>query len=142
MTMWSRTRACADSCRRVTVRHRAADKAIRIWRRWPRNPVGTSFPKIRRRNRKIVGPASNRIMRCLLMIIAGASRALAQTDTRVPVVENPNAHEKFGFIRSPYQAKGVNPFDQQNSARIYDLMRAGNIYLSLADAVALAIENN
>ena len=29
-----------------------------------------------------------------------------------------------------------------NSARIYDLVRAGNIYLSLSDAIALAIENN
>jgi outer membrane protein len=81
-------------------------------------------------------------MRCLLTILAGASCALAQTDTRAPVVENPNAHEKFGFIRSPYQPKRVSPFDQQNSARIYDLMRAGNIYLSLSDAIALAIENN
>ena len=30
----------------------------------------------------------------------------------------------------------------QNSPRIHDLMRAGNLYLSLQDALALAIENN
>src|SRR5258706_10155460 len=29
-----------------------------------------------------------------------------------------------------------------NSARVHDLMRAGNLYLSLQDALALAIENN
>ena len=30
----------------------------------------------------------------------------------------------------------------QNSQRIFDLMRAGQLYLSLADAIALALENN
>ena len=30
----------------------------------------------------------------------------------------------------------------QNSPRIHELMRAGNLYLSLQDALALAIENN
>jgi outer membrane protein len=30
----------------------------------------------------------------------------------------------------------------QNSSRLHDLMRAGNLYLSLQDALALAIENN
>ena len=30
----------------------------------------------------------------------------------------------------------------QNSERIFDLMRAGQLYLSLADAIALALENN
>lgn len=32
--------------------------------------------------------------------------------------------------------------DFQNSARVHDLIRAGNLYLSQADALALAIENN
>ena len=30
----------------------------------------------------------------------------------------------------------------QNSARVHELLRAGNLYLSLQDALALAIENN
>ena len=34
------------------------------------------------------------------------------------------------------------PVNLQNSSRIHDLMRAGNLYLSLQDALALAIENN
>jgi outer membrane protein len=34
------------------------------------------------------------------------------------------------------------PVSFENSARVHDLMRAGNMYLSLADALALAIENN
>ncbi len=34
------------------------------------------------------------------------------------------------------------PVSLDNSARIHDLMRAGSIYISLQDALALAIENN
>ena len=34
------------------------------------------------------------------------------------------------------------PVNLQNSARVHELLRAGNLYLSLQDALALAIENN
>jgi outer membrane protein len=43
---------------------------------------------------------------------------------------------------NPYRAKAVNSVDDRNTSRLYDLMRGGNVYLSLADAIALAIENN
>ncbi len=36
----------------------------------------------------------------------------------------------------------VAPVDLSNSPRIRQLLRSGNIYLSLPDAIALAIENN
>jgi len=42
----------------------------------------------------------------------------------------------------PYEAKPVPAVNFQNSSRILDLMRAGQLYLSLADAIALALENN
>jgi hypothetical protein len=45
------------------------------------------------------------------------------------------------FIR-PYQARPVQPETVQNSPRIFELMRAGELYLSMADAIALALENN
>ena len=35
-----------------------------------------------------------------------------------------------------------SPVDFHNSPRVHDLIRAGNLYLSQADALALAIENN
>ena len=41
----------------------------------------------------------------------------------------------------PVWAQGP-PVSFQNSQRVQDLMRAGNLYLSLQDALALAIENN
>jgi len=40
------------------------------------------------------------------------------------------------------QTNAGPPVSFQNSARVHDLMRAGNLYLSLQDALALAIENN
>jgi outer membrane protein len=45
------------------------------------------------------------------------------------------------FMR-PYEAHPFPAVDLSNSPRIRQLLRAGNIYLSLSDAVALAIENN
>jgi outer membrane protein len=51
-----------------------------------------------------------------------------------------------GFVRNsifrPYEAKPVLAVNFKNSQRIFDLMRAGQLYLSLADAIALALENN
>jgi outer membrane protein len=51
-----------------------------------------------------------------------------------------------GFLRnsflSPYEAKPVQPENFRNSDRIFNLMHAGQLYLSLADAIALALENN
>src|SRR6202035_2234532 len=51
-----------------------------------------------------------------------------------------------GFLRnsfiSPYEVKPVPAVNLQNSQRIFDLLRAGQLYLSLADAIALALENN
>ena len=45
------------------------------------------------------------------------------------------------FTRT-YVADSPPPVDLTNSPRIRQLLRAGNIYLSLNDAIALAIENN
>jgi outer membrane protein len=47
-----------------------------------------------------------------------------------------------GWLKSPYVEHPVAPVDLTNSPRIRQLLRSGNIYLSLSDAVALAIENN
>jgi outer membrane protein len=70
-----------------------------------------------------------------------AASITAQDLDRPPSVAGP-PHEKFSWWRAPYQSKNVNNIDPNNTPRIYDLMRAGNIYLSLSDAIALAIENN
>jgi outer membrane protein len=45
-------------------------------------------------------------------------------------------------VARPYMARPVAPVDMTNSSRLDQVLRAGNIYLSLSDAIALAIENN
>jgi outer membrane protein TolC len=47
----------------------------------------------------------------------------------------------WGII-SPYRQRVVPPADLSNSGRLESLVRAGKLYLSAQDVVALAIENN
>jgi outer membrane protein len=49
---------------------------------------------------------------------------------------------QMSALLRPYEAKPVPGVSFQNSERIFDLIRAGQLYLSLADAIALALENN
>jgi outer membrane protein TolC len=49
---------------------------------------------------------------------------------------------RFSGLTHPYEPKFVPPIDLANSNRLDMLLRAGNIYLSLQDAIALALENN
>lgn len=57
------------------------------------------------------------------------------------VTLNPQASRRHGIL-SPYTARIVSPATFDNSPRLHQLLRAGNLYLSLADAISLTIENN
>ena len=48
----------------------------------------------------------------------------------------------YSGIAQPYQSRMVPPVNVSNSSRIDALLRSGNLYLSLSDAIALALENN
>jgi outer membrane protein len=48
----------------------------------------------------------------------------------------------FSNIQRPYRSGYYPPVNVSNSGRIDQLMRAGNLYLSLSDAIALALENS
>lgn len=48
----------------------------------------------------------------------------------------------LGWLTHPYQARYVPPINLNNSPRFDSLIRAGNLYLSAQDVVALALENN
>ena len=48
----------------------------------------------------------------------------------------------FARITRPYRSPLVPPVSFQDSNRIENLLRGGNLYLSLQDAIALALENN
>src|SRR5204862_34110 len=45
-------------------------------------------------------------------------------------------------ISGPYRPKTVAPVNLSNSSRLEQLLRAGKLYLSLQDTIALALENN
>ena len=53
--------------------------------------------------------------------------------------EAPHWHSPFTM---KYNPKIVPPINVSNSTRIDSLLRGGNLYLSLQDAIALALENN
>jgi outer membrane protein TolC len=48
----------------------------------------------------------------------------------------------FSFVTGRYRMKEVPPIDVANSGRLEQLLRAGRLYLSMQDAIALALENN
>lgn len=67
--------------------------------------------------------------------------AAAQRDNRAHELIRPSG----GFLSSitrDYRPVDVPPADLSNSGRLESLLRAGNLYLSLQDAIALALENN
>lgn len=48
----------------------------------------------------------------------------------------------LGWLTRPYQKPTVPPINLNNSERLESLIRAGNLYLSAQDVIALALENN
>lgn len=73
---------------------------------------------------------------CALLMLAPAGRAQS-----TPQIGNQNEHWYSGITRK-YSPSYIPPVDLSNSSRLDQLVRAGNLYLSLQDAIALALENN
>src|SRR5260370_19728399 len=63
----------------------------------------------------------------------GAQTAVSTTD------QHPSF---FSRITNPYRPHPVAPINLSNSSRLESLLRAGRLYLSLQDTIALALENN
>ncbi len=81
------------------------------------------------------------------------SQALPETPQKAAPVSSPqpqrfemkNYTKPYGYFPNPlapYQAHSIPQPNLSNTPRIMDLMRNGVIYLSIDDAVALALENN
>ena len=69
-------------------------------------------------------------------------RALALVSVVCCVAQSPIVVEKpAGFLRS-YKAAEVPPAQLHNGNRLQKLLRAGKLYLTVQDAIALALENN
>src|SRR5437660_8723635 len=71
----------------------------------------------------------------ILYFFVFANSAAAQNAVRIE-------QAKGGFLTRPYRQRTVPPINLANSPRLESLVRAGRLYLSAQDVVALAIENN
>ncbi len=81
----------------------------------------------------------------LLLVVTLASLQAqtpgVQTSPQTAVRIDP-ATGGLGWLTHPYQARYVPPINLNNSSRFDSLIRAGNLYLSSQDVIALALENN
>jgi len=74
--------------------------------------------------------------------LASAQPEIAQYNIAQPELNVQQPTGRLGWLTHPYQAGAVPPIRLANSPRLNDLIRAGNLYLTAQDVVALAIENN
>ena len=81
---------------------------------------------------------------CFALLTPSAGAQTASNPSGSP--SNKPGFESSGgpFVRvaRPYREPHVAPVDLANSNRLDALLRAGKLYLSLQDAIALALENN
>ena len=77
-----------------------------------------------------------RFLACALCVVTASLPALAQQSSIAP--QRPQAP----VIWRPYTAEYIPEIRLDNSLRARDLVRAGKLYLTAQDAIALALENN
>jgi outer membrane protein len=81
------------------------------------------------------------LLSILVAGLAPAQSGIEGPGERTPQIQS--ADRAFpSRLTSPWRPRRVSPVIMQNSPRIFDLMREGQLYLSLDDAIALALENN
>jgi outer membrane protein len=79
----------------------------------------------------------------ILFVSIVAAAVAADTDwARTPEVKPYTGHGPFSGLARKYLPEPEPPVSFANSNRLDSLMRAGHIYLSLQDAIALALENS
>jgi outer membrane protein TolC len=71
-----------------------------------------------------------------------AAGGAAPSQDSHPQPVSAGSHGFLGSITGPYRPKLPVPINVSNSTRLESLLRGGNLYLSLQDTVALALENN
>ena len=81
--------------------------------------------------------SQNPVLRILILLLC-ATFANAQTAIRIDAPER----GRFSWLTHNYQPRSVPPVNLANTSRIGTLVRAGNLYLTARDVVALALENN
>jgi outer membrane protein len=77
----------------------------------------------------------------LCVWLVAAPWTYAQQQDTTPRLDTESPHW-YSPITNKYNPRIVPPVNVSNSGRLDSLLRAGKLYLSLSDAVALALENN
>src|SRR5438034_1415770 len=76
----------------------------------------------------------------LSVVAARAQQAIAPNPQALPsYITGPNW---WPTVFKPYQPTSIRPLVMENSPRLHDLIRNGKLRVSMADALALALENN
>ena len=81
---------------------------------------------------------STRIVAVTVAVAVATLPAAAQTAIRI---DDP-APTKAGWLVKNYQPRTVPPINLANTSRLDALIKAGNLYLTAQDVVALVLENN
>ena len=114
---------------RVSLQRRGAENAEKAQRR-PRG-TGQASPRFGR-----IGRLPPRLLRAVVAWVFLVVECGAQT---LPfTVEKPLG----ASVLRPYRSPAVPGVRLNNSSRLNSLLRAGKLYLTVQDAIALAIENN
>ena len=82
---------------------------------------------------------------CVYLLLASAAGLASDNPPQGTAPPGPLPTENHGFmgwIEGPYRSRSVPAPVLANSNRLESLLRGGNLYLSIQDAIALALENN
>jgi len=86
---------------------------------------------------RAAGQAPALLVLSVLLIFA---RPVAAQSTTIRIDPAEGGH--LNWLTRPYRPRTVPPINLSDSSRLDSLVRAGNLYLSAQDVIALAIENN
>ena len=83
-------------------------------------------------------------VRSLPIVLAVAAGSLGTAQTPEVSIQEPSPPRYIGPVIRPFhvQPRIVTPAQLTNTPRLESLVRAGNLYLSAQDVIALALENN
>lgn len=84
------------------------------------------------------GTSLRRFASVFLTVALTVNSAAAQSSIRI----DPPAEHTGSWFTRPYRARYVPPINLANTSRLESLIKAGNLYLSAQDVVALVLENN
>jgi outer membrane protein TolC len=84
-------------------------------------------------------------MLCFGAVMCPAQQTSGTATAAAVRIDPPNgkiAQSKLGWFTRPYTPRYIPPINLGNTARLDQLIRAGNLYLTAQDVIALALENN